>query len=781
MAARLSARSSPGSSSPPAARGGSDSPSSCCRTAARTLLDHTLATARACALRPAARARSAARRTTSVSGVDLTAPRSSSTTATATGCSSSIAAALGGVDPRSEVLVLLLGDQPGVTADDRARAARAAAATPRWRSAATTTAAATRSRSGAPSSASSRALHGDKAVWKLLRAALRGDVAEVPIAGPVPLDVDTWDDYQAVLAARDAGRRRRAVGRDPRSRRCRRALRRRPTTSPTRASRPRCSSRSRLPQPLLLEGEAGVGKTEAAKALAAALDTPLIRLQCYEGIDAAEALYEWNYPRQLLRIRLAEAAGDALAEDELFGRDYLVRRPLLRAIEHPGPLPAVLLIDELDRADDDFEAFLLELLAEASRDDPRARARSARRTRRSWSSPPTARATCTTRSSAAASTTGSTTRAAEREAEIVRRRVPGASRRAGAATSPAPSRRAARGRRAEAAGHRRGDRLGRGARAARRRPARRGGGGAHARRGAQVPRGPGARARARPRALAWRRARCLTRSPSVAREPRWPPASAARCTTPACPCTPERAGCASPARCELAPPADARRALLDGARGRSSSSPRAARRRSTRSSRASSTACADPPTRAATRHAPPPRAPSAARPRRAGAADATARRRARHVARSAGRRAPAGATATTSERDVAAGASPAPRSGSPTKDFAELDADELAARAAADAPAGARPRRVRRTRRCAGRAAAASVSTCARRCGASHRTGGDPVRLAAPPPARARRRPLVVLLRRLRVDGALLARLPAAPAGRRRRRAAPRRSSSPRG
>jgi MoxR-like ATPase len=121
----------------------------------------------------------------------------------------------------------------------------------------------------------------------------------------------------------------------------------------------------RLPQPLLLEGEAGVGKTEAARALAAVLDTPLIRLQCYEGIDAAEALYEWNYPRQLLSIRLAEAGGEALREEDLFSPDYLIRRPLLRALEHPGPRPAVLLIDEVDRADDDFEAFLLELLAEA--------------------------------------------------------------------------------------------------------------------------------------------------------------------------------------------------------------------------------------------------------------------------------------------------------------------------------------------------------------------------------------------------------------------------------
>ncbi len=120
----------------------------------------------------------------------------------------------------------------------------------------------------------------------------------------------------------------------------------------------------RLPQPLLLEGEAGVGKTQSAASLARLLDTPLIRLQCYEGIDAAEALYEWNYPRQLLRIRLAEAGDRSVAEEELFGPDYLVQRPLLAAIEHPGPRPAVLLIDEVDRADEEFEAFLLELLSD---------------------------------------------------------------------------------------------------------------------------------------------------------------------------------------------------------------------------------------------------------------------------------------------------------------------------------------------------------------------------------------------------------------------------------
>ena len=122
----------------------------------------------------------------------------------------------------------------------------------------------------------------------------------------------------------------------------------------------------RLPQPLLLEGEAGVGKTQAAKSLAQLLDTPLIRLQCFEGIDASEALYEWNYPRQLLGIRVAEARGGDLAEESLFGPEYLIRRPLLAALEHPGPRPAVLLIDEVDRADEEFEAFLFELLAESS-------------------------------------------------------------------------------------------------------------------------------------------------------------------------------------------------------------------------------------------------------------------------------------------------------------------------------------------------------------------------------------------------------------------------------
>lgn len=122
----------------------------------------------------------------------------------------------------------------------------------------------------------------------------------------------------------------------------------------------------RLRQPLLLEGEAGVGKTEAAKALAALLDTPLFRLQCYEGIDAGEALYEWNYQRQLLAIRLAEARDATVGDEDLFTPEYLLRRPVLQAIENAGPRPAVLLLDEIDRADAEFEAFTFEALAEAS-------------------------------------------------------------------------------------------------------------------------------------------------------------------------------------------------------------------------------------------------------------------------------------------------------------------------------------------------------------------------------------------------------------------------------
>ena len=122
-------------------------------------------------------------------------------------------------------------------------------------------------------------------------------------------------------------------------------------------------------QPLLLEGEPGVGKTTAAKAMAQAMGSPLIRLQCYEGITAAEALYEWNYSHQLLTIRAAEASNDGGAGPvaaDLFTEEFLLDRPLLQAVRHVGPTPPVLLIDELDRSDDQFEALLFEFLAERS-------------------------------------------------------------------------------------------------------------------------------------------------------------------------------------------------------------------------------------------------------------------------------------------------------------------------------------------------------------------------------------------------------------------------------
>jgi MoxR-like ATPase len=123
----------------------------------------------------------------------------------------------------------------------------------------------------------------------------------------------------------------------------------------------------KLQRPLLLEGEAGVGKTEVAKVLASSLETEMIRLQCYEGLDISHAVYEWNYARQLLEIRLMEASGGVdrhTATRQLFTEEFLIQRPLLRALSSTGERPPVLLIDELDRADEEFEGFLLELLSD---------------------------------------------------------------------------------------------------------------------------------------------------------------------------------------------------------------------------------------------------------------------------------------------------------------------------------------------------------------------------------------------------------------------------------
>jgi len=120
----------------------------------------------------------------------------------------------------------------------------------------------------------------------------------------------------------------------------------------------------RLRRPLLLEGEAGVGKTEVAKVLARWTGGELVRLQCYEGIDASQAVYEWDYSRQLLHLRAVEASHERVDEDELYSERFLVKRPLLRALAHDAEQPPVLLIDEVDRADDEFEAFLLEILSD---------------------------------------------------------------------------------------------------------------------------------------------------------------------------------------------------------------------------------------------------------------------------------------------------------------------------------------------------------------------------------------------------------------------------------
>ncbi len=160
-----------------------------------------------------------------------------------------------------------------------------------------------------------------------------------------------------------------------------------------------------LKKPLLIEGHAGVGKTEVAKVMARMLGTNLIRLQCYEGLDAAQALYEWNYPKQILHIKLEESTTHTVEQKEaaIFSEPFLIRRPLLQAISQNGS-PPVLLIDEVDRADEEFEAFLLEVLSDFRPSIPRMS-----------SSPRTAIGSSAMPSGAAASISGWTSRASTRK------------------------------------------------------------------------------------------------------------------------------------------------------------------------------------------------------------------------------------------------------------------------------------------------------------------------------------------------------------------------------
>ncbi len=280
------------------------------------------------------------------------------------GCASSYRAGISALAPQSDAILILLGDQPGVDPETIDRVAEA------WRNGegeCTIALASYQGRKGHPMSFAKplfdelAALHGDKAAWKLVDAN-PDRVQLVAFDRPFPEDINTLEDFHRAAVEHSRNVREEVLE-------IQELLRAQAYVTDAAVATSLYLAMA-LGKPLLVEGPAGVGKTEIAKVLASSLGTTLVRLQCYEGLDASTALYEWNYSKQLLHIKLQEtkatgatAATSAEQETAIFSEPFLLKRPLLEAITHQTRSP-VLLIDEVDRSDEEFEAFLLEVLSE---------------------------------------------------------------------------------------------------------------------------------------------------------------------------------------------------------------------------------------------------------------------------------------------------------------------------------------------------------------------------------------------------------------------------------